>query len=113
MKKDITTPLIAAVNALVSLPTAETFLCEGKMVSFDELKEILGDRLDLTNKGLITSHVRRLAASIKKHGEVMVPILLVRVGDKYRVKDGHHRLAAVKLIRDSDPDLRINVLATL
>jgi hypothetical protein len=43
----------------------------------------------------------------------MVPILLVRVGNKYRVKDGHHRLAAVKLIRESEPDLRISVLATL
>jgi len=47
-------------------------------------------------QGLTPSRVRRLLAALK-HGEVLPPILLYRIGHEYFIADGHHRVAAARL----------------
>ena len=59
------------------------------------------------------SHVRSLATSILKHGSILLPIILERKDDKYVVKDGFHRLAALDLIKSTHQDKEIVVRVKL
>ena len=47
-------------------------------------------------QGLTPSRVRRLLAALK-HGEILPPVLLYRIGHEYFIADGHHRVAAARL----------------
>lgn len=87
------------------LPTIEEVLCGGHKVDLTHFKNAVGDRFVLSTRKLCVSHVRSLANSISKYGEVFLPIIIERAGDdKYIVVDGYHRLAALKMIHDAAPD---------
>lgn len=106
-------PLQRAVAAAIGFPTTETLLCEGHTVNLKELNETLGPRLVIPKRLLCMSHVRSLASSIEKHGEVVVPIVIERKDEEYVVKDGFHRLAALDIVRKTRPDMEIVVKVKL
>lgn len=91
-------PLLKAVSSILTLPTIEDNLKEGKVVDFYDLKDFLGDRLDIPNRKLCKSHIRSLADSIMAHKEVIVPIIVEAKGNNFEVRDGFHRLAALDII---------------
>lgn len=109
----ITNPFQRAVAAAIGFPTIENLLCEGHTVSLQNLKDNVGSRLVIPKRSLCMSHVRSLATSILKHGSILLPIILERKDDKYVVKDGFHRLAALDLIKDTHPEVIITVKVKL
>lgn len=113
MGRNLSNPLLEAVNSVIGFPTIENLLCERKLVDFMELKEFLGDRLVIPNQKLCKSHVRRLADHILKCKEVFVPIAVTKNGDGYIVKDGIHRIAALEQLKSQDPTVEIKVKAKL
>ncbi|HYM70683.1 MAG TPA: DUF4032 domain-containing protein [bacterium] len=58
--------------------------------------------------GLTPSRVKRLVAALDR-GEVLPPVLLYRIGHEYFVADGHHRVAAAKLVGARDIDAEVVV----
>ena len=98
-------PLLEAVNAVLGFPTTEDLLNEGQTVSLADLTRAIGDRLVLPQGKICKSYVRSLAASIIKHGMVVVPILVAKDGDNYVVVDGLHRLAALEMVKGMEPEL--------
>jgi len=58
--------------------------------------------------GLTPSRVKRLVAAVNR-GEVLPPVLLYRIGHEYFVADGHHRVAAAKLLGARDIDAEVVV----
>lgn len=109
--KNITT--LKVIDPTV-LPTVEDVLCGGQRVSLAHFKEAVGDRLILCNRKLCTSHVRGLAASISKYGEVFLPIIIERTEDnRYIVVDGYHRLAALEMIHETTPEKSISATVKL
>ena len=110
MIDDVRHPILQAVNSILKFPTIEDLLCEG----LTQFRETVGDRFVLPNRRLCASHVRGLAASISKHGEVVVPILIERTQDnKYIIVDGLHRLAALDLIKETSPSEAISARVKL
>jgi hypothetical protein len=51
---------------------------------------------------LETKHVNELAKRIKLKGD-MDPVLIVKIGNQWVVVDGHHRLAAYRKLKHTDP----------
>ena len=114
MIDDVRHPILQAVNSILKFPTIEDLLCEGRTVSLTLFRETVGDRFVLPNRRLCASHVRGLADSISKHGEVVVPILIERTQDnKYIIVDGLHRLAALDLIKETSPSEAISARVKL
>lgn len=102
------TPIQQAVASSVGLPTIEQLLREGHLVSLKALQDEIGDRLVIQPTRLCVGHVRSLASSILKHKEVVVPLLMIERDDqKYEVKDGLHRLAALSLLKETHPEVEI------
>ena len=102
MIEELRNPFLESISSILRFPTVEDLLCEGRTVSFIQFREAVGDRLVLPNRKLCASHVRCLAASILKLGEVFLPIIIERTEDnKYIVVDGYHRIAALDLIAET------------
>jgi len=113
MKQSDSNPLLEAVKAAVGFPTIEDLLCEGKMVDYEELKEFLGDRLKIPKQKICKSHAKGLAAHIYETRTVYVPITITQIEGGYEVTNGFHRIAALEMIKEQDPDVIISVKATL
>ncbi len=114
MTQEVSTSLIKAINSIIGFPTIENLLCEGHTVSLTQFKESVGDRFIISNRKLCKSHVRGLAASILKHGRVLLPIIIERTpNNQFVVIDGFHRLAALEMIKNSSPSSVISAYVRL
>jgi hypothetical protein len=102
-------PLLNAVKAVVKFPTVEDMLCEGRVVNFYMLREVLGNRLVIENRKLCMSHVKSLASSIMELRAVVIPLTVERNGNDYILTDGYHRLAALDMINKIHPDIHISI----
>lgn len=57
-------------------------------------------------RGLTPSRVRRLVEALN-HGEVLPAVLLYRLGHEYYIADGHHRVAAARMVGQRDVDAEV------
>ena len=102
-------PILRAVNSAIGFPTIENLLCDGHAVNFRELEDALGDRLIIEDRKLCMSHIKSIAASIVDFKAVLIPLTVERKDQNYLLTDGYHRVAALKLIKGSRPDMDISV----
>jgi hypothetical protein len=100
-------PILRAVKTAVGFPTYENLLCDGQAVKLNELKGELGSRLVIEDRKLCISHVRSLVASILDYKAVVLPLTVVRQGNCYVLADGFHRIAALDIIKENQPDTEI------
>jgi hypothetical protein len=69
------------------------------------------DRRFRPTTGRVRSRWEHIAAAMRR-GEAMPPVDLVRVGQIYFVRDGHHRISVARALGHNDIDARITEVVT-
>jgi hypothetical protein len=69
------------------------------------------DRSFRPTSGRVRSRWEHIAAAIRR-GESMPPVDLVRIGEIYFVRDGHHRVSVARALGRTDIDARVTEVVT-
>jgi hypothetical protein len=69
------------------------------------------DRRFRPTSGRVRSRWEHIAAAMRR-GEAMPPVDLVRIGEIYFVRDGHHRVSVARALGHADIDARVTEVVT-
>src|SRR3984885_5456263 len=69
------------------------------------------DRRFRPTSGNVRSRWERIAAAMRR-GEAMPPVDLLRIGEIYFVRDGHHRVSVARALGRTDIDARVTEVVT-